>query len=97
MFKSTVYKGTVLPLNVSNVDTDAIIPKQFLQKVNKTGFGKYLFHDWRYFDKNQFHSNPDFVLNKEVYKDASILLSQDNFKWGFIKRTCCLGFIRLWF
>lgn len=83
MFKFTEeYKGTILPLNISNVDTDAIIPKQFLQKVNKTGFGKYLFHDWRYFDKNQCNLNPHFILNKKIYKNASILLTQDNFGCG---------------
>ncbi|WP_187312804.1 3-isopropylmalate dehydratase small subunit [Buchnera aphidicola] len=82
MFKFTEYKGTILPLNISNVDTDTIIPKQFLQKVNKTGFGKYLFHDWRYLDKNQCNINPDFILNKEIYKNATILLAQDNFGCG---------------
>lgn len=82
MFKSTKYEGTVVPLNISNIDTDVIIPKQFLQKVNKSGFGKYLFHDWRYFDKNQFNINPDFILNKKIYKNATILLTQDNFGCG---------------
>ncbi|WP_343154554.1 3-isopropylmalate dehydratase small subunit [Buchnera aphidicola] len=82
MFNSTEYQGTVLPLNISNIDTDTIIPKQFLQKVNKTGFGTYLFHDWRYLDKNQSNINFDFVLNKKVYKNSSILLAQDNFGCG---------------
>lgn len=82
MFRFTKYKGIVLPLNISNVDTDAIIPKQFLQKVNKTGFGKYLFHDWRYLDKNQSDINYNFILNKKIYQSASILLTQDNFGCG---------------
>lgn len=82
MFKFTEYQGTVLPLNISNIDTDAIIPKQFLQKVNRTGFGKYLFHDWRYIDKNQLNINSNFILNKKIYKNATILLTQDNFGCG---------------
>ncbi|QCI19142.1 3-isopropylmalate dehydratase small subunit [Buchnera aphidicola] len=82
MFKSNEYNGIVVPLNISNIDTDAIIPKQFLQKVNKTGFGKYLFHDWRYFDKHQSNINSSFILNKKIYKNASILLAQDNFGCG---------------
>lgn len=82
MFKFTEYKGTILPLNIANIDTDTIIPKQFLQKVNKTGFGKYLFHDWRYLDKNQYNLNPDFILNKKIYKSSTILLTQDNFGCG---------------
>ncbi|ALD15529.1 isopropylmalate isomerase (plasmid) [Buchnera aphidicola (Aphis glycines)] len=82
MFKSTKYEGTVVPLNISNIDTDVIIPKQFLQKVNKIGFGQYLFHDWRYLDKNQSNVNPDFILNKKIYENASILLTQDNFGCG---------------
>ncbi|QIQ41624.1 MAG: 3-isopropylmalate dehydratase small subunit (plasmid) [Buchnera aphidicola (Aphis urticata)] len=82
MFKSTEYQGTVVPFNISNIDTDIIIPKQFLKKVNKSGFGKYLFHDWRYLDKNQSKINPNFILNNKIYKNVSILLTQDNFGCG---------------
>ncbi|QCI25238.1 3-isopropylmalate dehydratase small subunit (plasmid) [Buchnera aphidicola (Rhopalosiphum padi)] len=82
MFKFTEHNGVVAPLNISNIDTDAIIPKQFLQKVNKIGFGKYLFHDWRFIDKNQLKINPNFILNNYVYKNASILLTRGNFGCG---------------
>nr|P48574.1 RecName: Full=3-isopropylmalate dehydratase small subunit; AltName: Full=Alpha-IPM isomerase; Short=IPMI; AltName: Full=Isopropylmalate isomerase [Buchnera aphidicola (Rhopalosiphum padi)]CAA50618.1 isopropylmalate isomerase subunit [Buchnera aphidicola] len=82
MFKFTEHNGVVAPLNISNIDTDAIIPKQFLQKVNKIGFGKYLFHDWRFIDKNQLKINPNFILNNYVYKNASILLTRENFGCG---------------
>ncbi|QCI24661.1 3-isopropylmalate dehydratase small subunit (plasmid) [Buchnera aphidicola (Muscaphis stroyani)] len=82
MFKFTEHTGTVAPLNVSNVDTDIIIPKQFLQKVNKIGFGRYLFHDWRFLDKNQLIINKKFILNKKIYKKSSILLTRENFGCG---------------
>ncbi|CAL4326046.1 3-isopropylmalate dehydratase small subunit (plasmid) [Buchnera aphidicola (Protaphis terricola)] len=76
------YNGLIVPLNIHNIDTDIIIPKQFLQRVKKTGLGKYLFHDWRYLDKNQNKINYSFILNKKIYKNASILLTQDNFGCG---------------
>ncbi|AWI49411.1 3-isopropylmalate dehydratase small subunit [Buchnera aphidicola] len=82
MFKFIEHTGVVVPLNISNIDTDAIIPKQFLKKVNKIGFGKYLFHDWRFLDKNQLKINPNFILNKSTYKNASILLTRENFGCG---------------
>ncbi|AWH90781.1 3-isopropylmalate dehydratase small subunit (plasmid) [Buchnera aphidicola (Melanaphis sacchari)] len=82
MFKFTEHSGIVAPLNVSNVDTDVIIPKQFLQRVNKNGLGKYLFHDWRFIDKNQKIANSDFILNKKFYKKSTILLTQENFGCG---------------
>ncbi len=74
--------GKAVPLDKSNVDTDAIIPKQFLQKVEKTGFGVHLFHDWRYLDEAGTTVNPEFELNKAEYQDASILLSRENFGCG---------------
>ncbi|BAA95426.1 3-isopropylmalate dehydratase small subunit (plasmid) [Buchnera aphidicola str. APS (Acyrthosiphon pisum)] len=82
MFKFTGHAGIVVPLDISNIDTDIIIPKQFLKRVNKIGFGKYLFHDWRFIDANQLVKNEDFILNKKIYKNASILLTRENFGCG---------------
>ncbi|QCI20160.1 MAG: 3-isopropylmalate dehydratase small subunit (plasmid) [Buchnera aphidicola (Brevicoryne brassicae)] len=82
MLKFTEHTGIVVPLDISNIDTDIIIPKQFLQKINKIGFGKYLFHDWRYLDSNQLKKNNQFILNKKVYENASILLTKSNFGCG---------------
>ncbi|MBF9001659.1 3-isopropylmalate dehydratase small subunit [Vibrio nitrifigilis] len=76
------HTGLVVPLDAANVDTDAIIPKQFLQKVTRTGFGKHLFHDWRFLDDAGEQPNPEFVLNKSQYKGASILLARENFGCG---------------
>jgi len=64
------HTGLVVPLDAANVDTDAIIPKQFLQKVNRIGFGKHLFHDWRFLDDAGEQPNPDFVMNQPRYKGA---------------------------
>ncbi|QIQ42190.1 MAG: 3-isopropylmalate dehydratase small subunit (plasmid) [Buchnera aphidicola (Microlophium carnosum)] len=82
MFKFTGHTGVVVPLDISNIDTDIIIPKQFLKKVNKIGFGKYLFHDWRFLDNKQLVENKQFVLNKKIYQKASILLTRGNFGCG---------------
>ena len=76
------HKGIVVPLDSANVDTDAIIPKQFLQKVNRIGFGKHLFHDWRFLDDAGEQPNPEFVLNKPQFAGASILLARENFGCG---------------
>ncbi|EEW07223.1 3-isopropylmalate dehydratase small subunit [Vibrio mimicus] len=76
------HTGLVVPLDAANVDTDAIIPKQFLQKVNRTGFGKHLFHDWRFLDDAGEKSNPEFVMNQPRYQSASILLARENFGCG---------------
>ncbi|EPC4027453.1 3-isopropylmalate dehydratase small subunit [Aeromonas salmonicida] len=76
------HKGIVVPLDSANVDTDAIIPKQFLQKVNRIGFGKHLFHDWRFLDDAGQQPNPEFVLNQPRYTGASILLARENFGCG---------------
>ncbi|MED7773221.1 3-isopropylmalate dehydratase small subunit [Aeromonas dhakensis] len=76
------HKGIVVPLDSANVDTDAIIPKQFLQKVNRIGFGKHLFHDWRFLDDAGEQPNPEFVLNQPQFAGASILLARENFGCG---------------
>ncbi|MCI4185837.1 3-isopropylmalate dehydratase small subunit [Dickeya dianthicola] len=82
MAKFTQHTGLVVPLDIANVDTDAIIPKQFLQKVTRTGFGQHLFNDWRFLDDAGQQPNPDFVLNQPRYKGASILLARENFGCG---------------
>ncbi|WP_343190503.1 3-isopropylmalate dehydratase small subunit (plasmid) [Buchnera aphidicola (Mollitrichosiphum nigrofasciatum)] len=82
MEKFKKHTGLVLPLNISNIDTDAIIPKQFLKKLTKTGFGENLFHNWRYTDKNGKNLNKSFILNKKEYKNASIILTRENFGCG---------------
>ena len=89
MQKFTVHKGLVAPMDRENVDTDAIIPKQFLKSIKKTGFGPNLFDEWRYLDKgepgipeSQRKPNPDFVLNLPRYKGASILIARKNFGCG---------------
>ena len=76
------HTGIVAPLDRVNIDTDAIIPKQFLRKIERTGFGKHLFHEWRFTDYEGTKENPDFVLNKEPYRKATILLTRDNFGCG---------------
>ncbi len=81
--------GIVAPLDRSNVDTDAIIPKQFLKSIKRTGFGPNLFDEWRYLDQGEPGMdnskraiNPDFVLNQPRYKGASVLLARQNFGCG---------------
>ena len=76
------HTGLAAPLDAANVDTDQIIPKQFLQKVSKLGFGKHLFHDWRFLDEAGEQPNPEFVLNAPRYAGASILLARENFGNG---------------
>ncbi len=78
----TIHTGVAAPLDRANVDTDAIIPKQFLKKVDRSGFGKHLFHDWRYLDEEETKENPGFVLNQSQYRGATILLARDNFGCG---------------
>ena len=89
MQKFTVHKGLVAPMDRENVDTDAIIPKQFLKSIRKTGFGVNLFDAWRYLDPGfpgqdpeSRKPNPDFVLNQPRYLGASILLARKNFGCG---------------
>lgn len=72
--------GIVAPLDKTNVDTDQIIPKQFLKRIERTGFGEFLFFDWRYLDDGSI--NPEFELNKKRYSNASVLLARDNFGSG---------------
>jgi 3-isopropylmalate/(R)-2-methylmalate dehydratase small subunit len=82
MAKFTQHSGLVLPLDIANVDTDAIVPKQFLQMVTRVGFGQFLFYDWRYLPGQGYTANPDFILNKPQYQGASILLARENFGSG---------------
>jgi 3-isopropylmalate/(R)-2-methylmalate dehydratase small subunit len=85
----TVHKGLVAPMDRANVDTDAIIPKQFLKSIKRSGFGPNLFDEWRYLDRSEPGQdpsarklNPDFVLNQARYKGASVLLARENFGCG---------------
>lgn len=89
MEKLTVHSGLVAPLDRANVDTDAIIPKQYLKSIKRTGYGPALFDAWRYLDHGEpgmDHGkrplNPDFVLNQDRYRGASILLARSNFGCG---------------
>jgi len=74
MKKLNTFKTTMLPLAMSNVDTDQIMPKQFLKRVERSGYGEYLFFDWK--------KDPSFVLNNEKYRDAKVLVAGDNFGTG---------------
>ena len=76
----TRYEGTVVPLNRVNVDTDQIIPKQFLKLTQRTGFGKYLFYDWRFLEDGK--PRDEFVFNDPRYRDGKILLTRANFGCG---------------
>ena len=85
----TTHTGLVAPMDRENVDTDAIIPKQFLKSIKRTGFGPNLFDEWRYLDKGEpgmdpatRTPNPDFVLNQPRYAGASVLLARENFGCG---------------
>ncbi|MGR6500706.1 3-isopropylmalate dehydratase small subunit [Shewanella sp. Koi 1] len=78
----TSHTGLAVMIDSANIDTDQIIPKQFLSKVTRDGFGVHLFHDWRYLDDAGDVPNPDFTLNKPRYSGASILLAQENFGCG---------------
>ena len=77
----TTLTGLVAPMDRANVDTDQIIPKQFLKRIERTGYGPFLFYDWRYLDDGQT-PNPDFELNKPEVQGASILLARRNFGSG---------------
>ena len=85
-----VHAGITIPFDYINVDTDQIIPKQFLKRIERTGFGQFLFYDWRYLDNGSSDSensgdetpNPDFILNRSRYADASILVAGANFGCG---------------
>ncbi|WP_310386384.1 3-isopropylmalate dehydratase small subunit [Roseateles sp.] len=89
MQKFTLHKGLVAPMDRDNVDTDAIIPKQFLKSIKRSGFGPNLFDEWRYLDAGEpgqdpatRRPNPDFVLNQARYQGASVLLARSNFGCG---------------
>ncbi len=89
MEKFTILDGLVAPLDRANVDTDAIIPKQFLKSIKRSGFGPNLFDEWRYMDRGEpgmdnsvRPPNPNFVLNQPRYQGAQILLTRDNFGCG---------------
>jgi len=89
MDKFTTHQGLVAPLDRENVDTDAIIPKQFLKSIKRSGFGPFLFDEWRYEDVGQPDMDctnrplkKDFVLNQPRYRSAQILLARDNFGCG---------------
>ncbi len=89
MEKFTVHQGIVAPMDRVNVDTDAIIPKQFLKSIKRTGFGQNLFDEWRYLDHGEPGMdcstrpvNPEFVLNQPRYAGASILIARENFGCG---------------
>ena len=80
MDKFTTLTAVAAPLPRVNIDTDAIIPKQYLKTIERTGLGKGLFSEWRY--KDDGSQNPDFVLNKPAYKDGKIIVAGDNFGCG---------------
>ncbi|HEV6964478.1 MULTISPECIES: 3-isopropylmalate dehydratase small subunit [Roseateles] len=89
MDKFTIHQGLVAPMDRENVDTDAIIPKQFLKSIKRSGFGPNLFDEWRYLDRGEpgqdpasRKPNPDFVLNQPRYAGASILVARQNFGCG---------------
>lgn len=89
MDKFTIHKGLVAPMDRDNVDTDAIIPKQFLKSIKRSGFGPNLFDEWRYLDPGEpgqdpasRRPNPDFVLNLPRYQGASVLIARSNFGCG---------------
>ena len=89
MKKFTTFTGLVVPLDRPNIDTDAIIPKQYLKSIKRSGFGPNLFDDWRYLDPGapdidnaSRRINPEFILNKKPYQGAEVLLARENFGCG---------------
>lgn len=98
MKKFTTHTGVVAPLDRVNVDTDMIIPKQFLKSIKRSGFGPNLFDELRYLDEGQPDQdcsgrpiNPEFVLNKPEYAGSSILLARNNFGCGSSREARALG------
>lgn len=75
------HEGLVVPMDRSDIDTDQLVPKQFLKRVERSGFGKFLFFDWRYLN-DEYEENPNFVLNRPEYRDATVLLARRNFGCG---------------
>ncbi len=104
MQKFTIHKGLVAPMDRENVDTDAIIPKQFLKSIKKTGFGPNLFDEWRYLDQPgqpgvpevQRKPNPDFVLNQPRYQGASMLAGAQELWLRLQPRARALGAGSVW-
>ena len=95
----TSHTGKVLPFDRNNVDTDAILPKQYLKSISKFGYGDWLFDDFRYLDEGSVTTdiktrriNPDFILNKPEYQGASILLARDNFGCGSSREHAAWAF-----
>jgi len=98
VFKS--FTGIVAPLDRPNVDTDSIIPKQYLKSIKRTGFGPNLFDEWRYLDVGEpgddhakRKENPDFILNQSRYKEAQILLARENFGCGSSREHAVWAFL----
>jgi len=94
------FTGVVVPLDRPNVDTDAIIPKQYLKSIKRTGFGPNLFDEWRYLDAGEpgdDHSNrrenPDFILNQPRYREAKVLLGRENFGCGSSREHAVWSFL----
>ncbi len=75
------HEGLVVPMDRSDIDTDQLVPKQFLKRVERSGFGKFLFFDWRYLN-DDYEENPSFELNQPMYRNATILLARRNFGCG---------------
>ncbi len=82
MHKFTSLTAVAAPMDASNIDTDQIIPKQFLLAVDRKGFGKHLFHNWRYLDEAENMPNPDFILNKPCYQKTQFIVARHNFGNG---------------
>jgi len=78
----TALTGVAAPLDRVNVDTDQIVPAHYLKSIERTGFGKYLFARWRYFDMDLNRPNPDFVLNQPRFRNAQVLVARENFGCG---------------
>ena len=85
----TQHNGTTVPLMNDNIDTDQIIPKSFLKRIEKTGFGEFLFDEWRYLPDRSL--NPEFKLNEPHYQGATILISGDNFGSGSSREHAAWG------
>ena len=88
------HTGSAAPLDRSNVDTDSIIPKQFLKRVERTGYGPFLFFDWRYTPDGG--ENPEFVLNKPGYREATILVAGPELWQRVEPRTRAMGVAAIW-
>ncbi|GBF37328.1 3-isopropylmalate dehydratase small subunit [Leptospira johnsonii] len=78
----TIHNGVAISIPREDIDTDQILPKQFMKLIDKNGFGKHLFHDWRYSDLEGNIPNPEFILNQEKFKNASVLIAGKNFGCG---------------